>query len=144
MICRPESLEEGREDTEKNIKVIHEGGNAILHNNSPYYSAVVNTKQNGHDMKLSGETKNKIVTFTSFEKVSLGSKLSGKGISVVSSGNYGVDREYKLQPKPSLLRRVLCRNYYFLYLRYFLFRHIAIRRWITPMIELLLDMIARL
>ncbi|WP_117086815.1 fimbrial chaperone, partial [Klebsiella pneumoniae] len=51
MIYRPESLKEGREDAEKNIKIIHEGGNTILYNNSPYYFAVINVKQNGHDVK---------------------------------------------------------------------------------------------
>lgn len=96
MIYRPESLKEGREDAEKNIKSIHEGGNTILYNNSPYYFAVINVKQNGHDVKLSEETKNKIAAFAPFEKVSLGSKLSGKDISIVSFDDYGVDREYKL------------------------------------------------
>lgn len=96
MIYRPESLKEGREDAEKNIKIIHEGGNTILYNNSPYYFAVINVKQNGHDVKLSEETKNKIAAFAPFEKVSLGSKLSGKDISIVSFDDYGVDREYKL------------------------------------------------
>ncbi|MBM0537685.1 fimbrial chaperone protein, partial [Escherichia coli] len=52
--------------------------------------------QNGHDVKLSEETKNKIAAFAPFEKVSLGSKLSGKDISIVSFDDYGVDREYKL------------------------------------------------
>ena len=52
--------------------------------------------ENGHDVKLSEETKNKIAAFAPFEKVSLGSKLSGKDISIVSFDDYGVDREYKL------------------------------------------------
>lgn len=92
----PKAPKEGREDAEKNIKIIHEGGNTILYNNSPYYFAVINVKQNGHDVKLSEETKNKIAAFAPFEKVSLGSKLSGKDISIVSFDDYGVDREYKL------------------------------------------------
>ena len=62
----------------------------------PYYFAVINVKQNGHDVKLKEETKNKIAAFAPFEKVSLGSKLSGKDISIVSFDDYGVDREYKL------------------------------------------------
>ena len=96
MIYRPESLKDGREGAEKNIKLINEGNNTVLFNNSPYYFAVINVKQNGRDVKLSEDVKNKIAAFAPFEKVSLGSKLSGKDISIIAFDDYGVDREYKL------------------------------------------------
>ncbi len=57
---------------------------------------MINVKQNGRDVKLSEDVKNKIAAFAPFEKVSLGSKLSGKDISIIAFDDYGVDREYKL------------------------------------------------
>nr|WP_320337859.1 fimbrial chaperone [Citrobacter braakii] len=96
MIYRPTALKEGREGAEKNIKLINDGNNTLLFNDSPYYFAVINVRQNGHDVKLTGDVKDKISVFAPFEKISLGTKLSGNGISVITFDDYGADREYKL------------------------------------------------
>lgn len=96
MIYRPIALKDGRDNAEANIKFINEDNGTVLFNDSPYYFAIINVKQNGHDVKLSESIKNKIAVFAPFEKISLDTKLSGDSISVIAFDDYGVDREYKI------------------------------------------------
>lgn len=96
MIYRPEALKEKRENAETNIKIIDENGKTTLFNNSPYYFAIIGVKQNGTQIKLSEEVKNKIALFPPHGKVSLDKKISNRNISIVAFDDYGVDREYKI------------------------------------------------
>ena len=95
MIYRPDILKDKRENAEKNIKLINDGSSTVLFNDSPYYFAVVNVKQNGRDVNLEEDIKNKIAVFSPFEKIFLNKKLTGN-ISLVAFDDYGVDREYNI------------------------------------------------
>ncbi|MFV8760552.1 fimbrial chaperone [Yersinia enterocolitica] len=95
MIYRPDILKDKRENAEKNIKLINDASGTVLFNDSPYYFAVIDVKQNGKTVNLSEDIKNKIAAFPPFEKVSLNKKLTGN-ISFVAFDDYGVDREYTI------------------------------------------------
>lgn len=95
MIYRPDILKDKRENAEKNIKLINAGSSTVLFNDSPYYFAVINIKQNGKNVNLDEDIKNKIAVFSPFEKISLNKKLTGN-ISFVAFDDYGVDREYNI------------------------------------------------
>lgn len=95
MIYRPDILKDKRENAEKNIKLINDGSSTVLFNDSPYYFAVINIKQNGKNANLDEDIKNKIAVFSPFEKISLNKKLTGN-ISFVAFDDYGVDREYEI------------------------------------------------
>lgn len=95
MIYRPDILKDKRENAEKNIKLINDGSSTVLFNDSPYYFAVINIKQNGKNVNLDEDIKNKIAVFSPFEKISLNKKLTGN-ISFVAFDDYGVDREYEI------------------------------------------------
>lgn len=95
MIYRPDILKDKRENAEKNIKIINDASGTVLFNDSPYYFAVINVKQNGKTVNLNEDIKNKIAAFPPFEKVYLNKKLTGN-ISLVSFDDYGVDREYTI------------------------------------------------
>lgn len=95
MIYRPDILKDKRENAEKNIKLINDESSTVLFNDSPYYFAVINVKQNGKTVNLEDDVKNKIAVFSPFEKISLNKKLTGN-ISFVAFDDYGVDREYNI------------------------------------------------
>lgn len=95
MIYRPNTLKGNRENAEKNIKLINDGSGTVLFNDSPYYFAVVNVKQNGKNVNLEEDIKNKIAVFSPFEKIPLNKKLTGN-ISLVAFDDYGVGREYNI------------------------------------------------
>lgn len=95
MIYRPDILKDKRENAEKNIKLINDESGTVLFNDSPYYFAVINVKQNGKTINLEENIKNKISVFPPFEKISLNKKLTGN-ISFVAFDDYGVDREYNI------------------------------------------------
>ncbi|HHO9750372.1 fimbrial chaperone [Citrobacter braakii] len=95
MIYRPDILKDKRENAEKNIKLINDESSTVLFNDSPYYFAVINVKQNGKNVNLGDDVKNKIAVFSPFEKISLNKKLTGN-ISFVAFDDYGVDREYNI------------------------------------------------
>ncbi|HDL7751856.1 TPA: fimbrial chaperone [Yersinia enterocolitica] len=95
MIYRPDILKGKRENAEKNIKLINDESGTVLFNDSPYYFAVINVKQNGKPVNLNEDIKNKISVFPPFGKISLNKKLTGN-ISFVAFDDYGVDREYNI------------------------------------------------
>nr|WP_239006889.1 MULTISPECIES: fimbrial chaperone [Citrobacter] len=95
MIYRPDILKDKRENAEKNIKLINDESSTVLFNDSPYYFALINVKQNGKNVNLGDDVKNKIAVFSPFEKISLNKKLTGN-ISFVAFDDYGVDREYNI------------------------------------------------
>lgn len=95
MIYRPDILKDKRENAEKNIKLINDESSTVLFNDSPYYFAVINVKQNGKNVNLGDNVKNKIAVFSPFEKISLNKKLTGN-VSFVAFDDYGVDREYNI------------------------------------------------
>lgn len=95
MIYRPDILKGKRENAEKNIKIINDESGTVLFNDSPYYFAVINVKQNGKLVNLNEDIKNKISVFPPFGKISLNKKLTGN-ISFVAFDDYGVDREYNI------------------------------------------------
>ncbi|MFQ6247210.1 fimbrial chaperone [Yersinia enterocolitica] len=95
MIYRPGILKDKRENAEKSIKLINDESGTVLFNDSPYYFAVINVKQNGENVNLKEDIKNKIAVFPPFEKISLNKKLTGN-ISLVAFDDYGVDREYTI------------------------------------------------
>lgn len=95
MIYRPDQLKEKRQNAEQNIKIINNDNDTVLFNDSPYYFAIVNIKQNGKIVNLDENTKSKISIFAPFNKVSLNKKITGDVI-VVAFDDYGVDREYNI------------------------------------------------
>lgn len=95
MIYRPDVLKDKRENAEKNINIINDEKGTTLFNNSPYYFAVINIKQNGKTINPGENIKNRLAAFAPFEKISLDKKLAGN-ISVVAFDDYGVAREYDL------------------------------------------------
>lgn len=96
MIYRPDALKEKRGNAENNIKISYDEKSTVLFNDSPYYFAVINVKQNGKVINLEENVKNNLSVFAPFERLSLGKKLTG-AISVVAFDDYGVDREYNIR-----------------------------------------------
>ncbi|HCN5613336.1 TPA: fimbrial chaperone, partial [Escherichia coli] len=94
LIYRPTALKSGRDDAEKNIKLINSGTDACLENTTPYYFAVSEVKVNGKTINLQVDTKNKLGLFSPFSKVCLGNVNSSGSITVTAFNDYGVATSY--------------------------------------------------
>ncbi|ELD0440776.1 fimbrial chaperone [Escherichia coli] len=95
LIYRPENIKDGRKDAENKLNVFTENNKTWLRNPTPYYMAIVNVKNNGHDLILNKGIQNKIACLAPFSQVSLGQRIDGK-IAVDAINDWGGVQEYEI------------------------------------------------
>ncbi|EOT6916490.1 TPA: fimbrial chaperone [Escherichia coli] len=96
LIYRPRNLVEGRKGAEKNMQILHRGGEAYLNNPTPYWFAVTAVKVNGKSLKLSDIVLNKVSQIAPWSEVSLGNvSLKGR-VSVEAVDDWGGTADYPL------------------------------------------------
>lgn len=94
---RPKAIIEGRKDAEKKMTLVHEGGQTLLKNPTPYYFAVVALKHNGTDVKLNDKTLNALAQLAPYSEVNLGAiNLQGK-VSVEAINDWGGEQWHEIK-----------------------------------------------
>lgn len=77
LIYRPQSIKNGRQNAEKQLRLEQRDGKTWLKNPTPYYFAVVKVTHNGKDVNLSEKAKMDIARLAPFSDVPLGNKITG-------------------------------------------------------------------
>ncbi|HGU0748200.1 fimbrial chaperone [Escherichia coli] len=77
LIYRPQSIKNGRQNAEKQLRLEQRDGKTWLKNPTPYYFAVVKVTHNGKEVNLSEKAKMDIARLAPFSDVPLGNKITG-------------------------------------------------------------------
>lgn len=95
MIYRPQALIDGRNEAEKQIKIVENGGKYYFENPTPYYFAITEVKVNGTTVNLNKNEGSEIAKFAPFSKVKISNTLKGH-VSVNAIDDYGANNQYQV------------------------------------------------
>lgn len=99
LIYRPDAVKSKREDAEQNIKITHVGNTTRLHNDTPYFFAIIEAydeTDKAIDINKYG-LRDPLGTFAPGSSVDIPRKHSK--LSIVSIGDYGETKKYTLEVK---------------------------------------------
>uniref|UniRef100_UPI001367E500 fimbrial chaperone n=2 Tax=Photobacterium lucens TaxID=2562949 RepID=UPI001367E500 len=100
LIYRPDTLQNGRLNAEKNIVIKKDNGEWFIENPTPYYFAIINMKING---KTVGKTKlnNQLSTFEPKGKISLNALKIAQGdkVTIETIDDFGAQNNYEVPIK---------------------------------------------